>query len=91
MLAGAEPVGTALQLHQYATTELVTPGLYTIANGAPGTIIYNSEWTRKLLYGVYGSASIGFRNVAFLDLTARNDWSSTYPKTIVRISILRLR
>lgn len=81
VLAGANRLEQRSNFINNATTELVTPGLYTIANGAPGTIIYNSEWTRKLLYGVYGSASIGFRNVAFLDLTARNDWSSTLPKS----------
>jgi TonB-linked SusC/RagA family outer membrane protein len=80
VLAGANRLEQRSDFINNATTELVSPGLYTIANGAPGTIIYNSQWTRKLLYGVYSSASIGFKNVAFLDITARNDWSSTLPK-----------
>ncbi|MBI9064915.1 MAG: SusC/RagA family TonB-linked outer membrane protein [Marinilabiliaceae bacterium] len=29
---------------------------------------------------VYGTASIGFKNTYYLDLTARNDWSSTLPE-----------
>src|SRR5690606_14430747 len=28
---------------------------------------------------VYGAANIGFKNIYFLDVTARNDWSSTLP------------
>jgi TonB-linked SusC/RagA family outer membrane protein len=60
-------------------SQLTLPGLYTISNGAPGAVAYNSFWSRKLLYGVYGSASLGFQDKVFLDLTARNDWSSTLP------------
>ena len=30
--------------------------------------------------GVYGSASLGFKSFLYLDVTARNDWSSTLPK-----------
>ncbi len=59
---------------------LVIPNLYTISNGVPGTVRYNSWWYEKTIYGIYGLASVGFKNMAFLDLTARNDWSSTLPK-----------
>jgi TonB-linked SusC/RagA family outer membrane protein len=74
------------RLEQYARSlennagSLVVPGLYNIANGAPGTVTYSSGLTRKLLYGAYGSASLGFRDMVYLDLTARNDWTSTLPK-----------
>ena len=59
---------------------LVIPNLYTISNGIPGTVQYNSSWYEKTIYGVYGLASLGYKNMVFLDLTARNDWSSTLPK-----------
>ena len=29
--------------------------------------------------GVYGDASLGYKNYAFIDVTGRNDWSSTLP------------
>ena len=61
-------------------SSLVVPGLYNIANGAPGTVSYASSLSRKLLYGAYGSASFGFKDMVYLDLTARNDWTSTLPK-----------
>jgi TonB-linked SusC/RagA family outer membrane protein len=76
----------ANRLQQYyrsfynTTTELVIPGLYTIANGAPGTFNPLSALSQKLLYGVYGSASIGYKDMIYLDLTARNDWTSTLKK-----------
>ncbi|MBE9466098.1 SusC/RagA family TonB-linked outer membrane protein [Dyadobacter subterraneus] len=74
------------RLQQYGRTlennagSLVVPGLYNIANGAPGTVTYSSGLTKKLLYGAYGSASLGFKEMVYLDLTARNDWTSTLPK-----------
>ena len=58
---------------------LVIPNLYTISNGVPGTITYSSSWYEKAVYSIYGMASIDFKGFAYLDLTGRNDWSSTLP------------
>ncbi len=60
-------------------SQLVIPDLYTISNGVPGTVTYYSGWAQKAIYSVYGMASFGYRQIAYLDLTARNDWSSTLP------------
>lgn len=59
--------------------EMVIPQLYTISNGVPGTVTYHSQMYEKYLYGAYGMASLGFRDMIYLELTARNDWSSTLP------------
>jgi outer membrane receptor protein involved in Fe transport len=40
----------------------------------------NSGYSRRRLYGVYADVNVGFRDWAFLTLTARNDWTSTLPK-----------
>jgi TonB-linked SusC/RagA family outer membrane protein len=61
-------------------SQLVLPGLYTISNGVPGTVAYNSYWGEKAVHSIYGSVSLGYQNMIYLDLTARNDWSSTLPK-----------
>ena len=60
-------------------SSLVIPGLYTISNGAPGTVTYSSSWSQKSVNSVYGMASIDYKGMAYLDLTGRNDWSSTLP------------
>ncbi len=60
-------------------SQLVIPDLYTISNGVPGAVNYNSSWSEKAIYSVYGMASVGYDNKIYLDLTARNDWSSTLP------------
>jgi len=61
-------------------SSLVIPQLYTISNGVPGTITYSSSWYKKAVYSVYGMASIDYKGMVYLDLTGRNDWSSTLPK-----------
>lgn len=65
---------------QNSTTNLVIPGLYTISNGGPGSVIYNNFLSEKKVNSVFGQASIGYKRMIYLDLTARNDWSSTLPK-----------
>jgi TonB-linked SusC/RagA family outer membrane protein len=63
-----------------STTNLVIPGLYNISNGAPGSVIYNNFLSEKKVNSLFAQASIGYKNMVYLDLTARNDWSSTLPK-----------
>lgn len=36
--------------------------------------------SEKRINSLYGSAQLAFRNYLFLDITARNDWSSTLPE-----------
>ncbi len=60
-------------------SSLVIPQLYTISNGVPGTISYSNSWYEKAVYSVYGMASVDYKGKAYLDVTGRNDWSSTLP------------
>ncbi len=59
---------------------LIIPGIYSVSNIAPDNIYYTSGYSEKLVYSLYGLASIGFKNAVYLDLTGRNDWSSTLPE-----------
>lgn len=57
---------------------LVTPDVYAISNSvsAPGlTAVRNFRQVRSL----FARATIGYKDFLFLDLTGRNDWSSTLP------------
>lgn len=38
-----------------------------------------SGYSRRRLFGFYGDVNFGYKDWAFLTLTARNDWSSTLP------------
>lgn len=73
-------------LYQRAATtytggkNLVVPGLFTVTNVDRGGINYRTGHFEKRVYSVYGLASVSYKNLAYLDLTARNDWSSTLPE-----------
>lgn len=61
-----------------STSSLLVHNMPSISNTnvAPAT----SEFlTRSKIVSVYGSATLGFRDFLFLDITGRNDWSSTLP------------
>ncbi|MCF0059112.1 SusC/RagA family TonB-linked outer membrane protein [Dyadobacter sp. CY356] len=58
--------------------KLAVSDLYTLNNSRDALISYNLLRKQKV-YSGFSSAQIGFRNYAFLNLTARNDWSSTLP------------
>lgn len=55
--------------------QLNIPGVYNITNFRAPLQSAQSD-IRKKINSLYASAQLGFRNVLFLDLTARNDWSS---------------
>jgi TonB-linked SusC/RagA family outer membrane protein len=59
--------------------ELVIPGVYTLANsnGSPSVGLFVSH---KKVNSLYGSASFNFKDWLNVDITGRNDWSSTLPK-----------
>ena len=59
---------------------LIVPNVYSVSNIKAGALDFNSARTEKAIYSVYGMANIGFKDMIYLDLTARNDWSSTLPK-----------
>ena len=59
---------------------LVLPGLFTLSNVARGGLSYTSFFSEKLIHSTYGLLSLSYKDIAFVDVTARNDWSSTLPK-----------
>ena len=79
-LAGFNNMYQYGKLMRNEAKSMVVPNVYSMSNAVPGTVLYNSSWYEKTIYGIYGMASIGFKHMIFLDLTARNDWSSTLPK-----------
>lgn len=62
-----------------SVTGLVTPGIYKLSNGVSSPFV-TSERIRKAINSVYFSANFNWKNLLFLDVTGRNDWSSTLPK-----------
>jgi TonB-linked SusC/RagA family outer membrane protein len=59
--------------------ELVVDGVYNLANSNPSQNSVDSRIEKSEVQSAYGSVQLGYMNALFLDVTARNDWSSTLP------------
>ena len=59
-------------------TNLTIPMWYNLSNSAEIPSTSQSEWKRRYL-AVFGSAEFAWRNMLYLTLQGRNDWSSTLP------------
>jgi TonB-linked SusC/RagA family outer membrane protein len=66
------------QYHSTSVSDLIIPDLYATSNASVPATTGLSE-THTELQSVFGNVNLGFRNYLFVDLTARNDWSSTLP------------
>ncbi|HZF63117.1 MAG TPA: SusC/RagA family TonB-linked outer membrane protein [Chitinophagaceae bacterium] len=55
--------------------QLNIPGIYNLTNSRIPLDVAQTK-VEKRVNSLYGSASLGYRNFLFLDVTGRNDWSS---------------
>lgn len=58
---------------------LIIPYLYTIQNIENTSLNYSNARYERGINSVYAMGNLGWRDMIYLDLTARNDWSSTLP------------
>lgn len=75
---GANHRSNYYQRNYMGATELAIPRVWNLGNSRQAKVAENS-FSEKAVNSVYAAANFGFRNYLFLDLTARNDWSSTLP------------
>ncbi|WP_316820437.1 SusC/RagA family TonB-linked outer membrane protein [Pedobacter gandavensis] len=61
------------------TESLSIPGIYNINNAQAGTITNSQYNSRKRINSLYGMGHASYKDMVFLDVTGRNDWSSTLP------------
>ena len=78
VLGGANLRTKSYEENDQMAPKLAVAGVYTLTNSRDPLISSNNYYQLKT-YSVFGSAQIGFRNYAFVNFTARNDWSSTLP------------
>ena len=79
--AGSNALYTSGQaISNSSTAGLIVPNVFSVGNIKSGTLSYGSGYSQKAIYSVYGLANLGWKDRIYLDLTARNDWSSTLPK-----------
>ncbi len=66
--------------YMYGQTDGLTfeTGFWDLSNGATKTSLVEAQRMRRLV-GLFGDVTLGWDEMVFLNLTARNDWSSTLP------------
>lgn len=78
LLAGGNIRNKTYEENDQKAPRLAVGGIYTLDNSRD-PLISSNYYSRLKVYSLYGSAQLGFRNYAFVNVTARNDWSSTLP------------
>lgn len=59
--------------------DFVTEGMYSFNNIIKSNQFFKESTVRKRMVGVYGEARASYKNIVYLTVTGRNDWSSTLP------------
>ena len=65
--------------HSQTASALKIPGVYSLINTSYEPLTGNNGYERQT-NSLYGMLSFSWKNAVFLDVTGRNDWSSTLPK-----------
>ena len=73
--AGANRLDQRASTVQTQTTQLAQPGVYSLTNAASPIQVFQVDG-KKRINSVYGIAKFGYENYLYVDVTARNDWSS---------------
>lgn len=77
-IAGTSIYENYYQREQNNAEGLTVDQLYTYTNAATNTLSNVSN--KKRIQGVYGNLSLAYKDFLYLDVTGRNDWTSTLPK-----------
>lgn len=75
-MAGANYRDVQWETNDLGANALTVMGVYTLANKS-GDAVATMDHSHIRSNSVFASGSIGWRNQLYLDLSARNDWSST--------------
>jgi TonB-linked SusC/RagA family outer membrane protein len=75
---GGNAMRRRYNLSDISAPQLTVPGIFSL-NNSRVALEYFSFQSEKRINSLYAFAQVGFRNYLFLELTARNDWSSTLP------------
>ena len=77
--AGANIRDNKVKFTKLEAKDLVVPGIYNIGNvnGNPSAL---NSFSHTRSNSLFGQASFGYKSWLYLDVTVRNDWSSTLPR-----------
>ncbi len=73
--AGANRMDQSASTTQTQALSLAQPGIFKLSNAASPLEIFQYD-SQKRINSVYGLLKLSYRDFLYLDVTARNDWSS---------------
>ncbi|ADY54074.1 TonB-dependent receptor plug [Pseudopedobacter saltans DSM 12145] len=76
---GASSFSSNYEKREQRISSLLQPGLINISNAKEFPTV-SQDIRKKKLNSVFGSLSVGYKGYAYIDVTGRNDWSSTLPE-----------
>ncbi|MEO6549308.1 MAG: SusC/RagA family TonB-linked outer membrane protein [Ferruginibacter sp.] len=78
IFAGGNIRTNSFSQNDQVAPKLAVSGVYTLSNSRD-PLVSSNYFSKLKTYSLFSSAQIGYRNYAYLNLTARNDWASTLP------------
>ncbi|HEV2832301.1 MAG TPA: TonB-dependent receptor, partial [Hanamia sp.] len=78
ILGGGNIRTSSFEENDQVAPKLAVPGLYTLSNSRD-PLISSNYFSKRKIYSLFASAQLGYKDYAYLNLTTRNDWSSTLP------------
>lgn len=78
VLVGGNVRNKQYEYNYQSAPRLAVADVYTLKNSRD-PLLSSNDFYRLRQYSVYGSAQVDYKNWLFLNVTARNDWSSTLP------------
>lgn len=76
--AGANAMRQTYDFAGLYADQLSQPGIYQVSNSLDQAVA-DPQKTKKAINSLYGLAQFSYMEKVFLDVTGRNDWSSTLP------------
>jgi TonB-linked SusC/RagA family outer membrane protein len=71
--------GSVISNSSKSGSGLIIPYVYTVQNIRNTALAFSNSRSERAINSVYAMANMGWKDLIYLDLTARNDWSSTLP------------
>lgn len=75
---------TLISTNPTAAAGLIVPNIFSVENISPTALDAQKLIDKKQLQAFFGSVQLNWKQRVFLDLTGRNDWSSTFAFTPIK-------
>ena len=78
LMGGGNQMSYKLRNIMSSVDQLSIPGVYKLANGVHNPLVESRD-SREKMNSLFGQLSLSWNDNIFVDVTGRNDWSSTLP------------